>query len=55
MFGSKWEDVTGDWRDMHNEEPCNLYSFTHTIWGDENIEDEKHGACVMYGRDCKCI
>jgi hypothetical protein len=26
IFGPKWEEVTGDWRRLHNEGPSNLYA-----------------------------
>jgi hypothetical protein len=26
LFGPKWDEVTGDWRKLHNEELHNLYS-----------------------------
>jgi hypothetical protein len=26
VFGPKRDEVTGDWRKLHNEELCNLYS-----------------------------
>jgi hypothetical protein len=25
-FGPKWDEVTGEWRKLHNEEFCDLYS-----------------------------
>jgi hypothetical protein len=28
IFGRNWDDVTGDWRKLHNEELHNLYSCT---------------------------
>ena len=26
IFGSKWDDVTGEWRKLHNEELNDVYS-----------------------------
>jgi hypothetical protein len=26
IFGPKWDEVTGEWRKLHNEELCDLYS-----------------------------
>jgi hypothetical protein len=31
IFGSKRDEVTGDWRKLHNEELHNLYSLPNTI------------------------
>jgi hypothetical protein len=31
MFGQKRDEVTGDWRTLHNEEPHNLYSSLNII------------------------
>jgi hypothetical protein len=31
IFGPKRDDVTGDWRKLHNEELHNLYSSTNII------------------------
>jgi hypothetical protein len=32
MFGPKVEEVTGDWRRLHNGELHNLYTSQNTIW-----------------------
>jgi hypothetical protein len=31
VFGLKRDEVTGDWRKLHNDEPYNLYSSPNTI------------------------
>jgi hypothetical protein len=31
MFGPKVDEVTGEWRKLHNEELCDLYSFPSII------------------------
>jgi hypothetical protein len=31
IFGPKREEMTGDWRQLHNEELCNLYSSPNII------------------------
>jgi hypothetical protein len=31
IFGLKRDDVTGEWRKLHNEELCDLYSSTSII------------------------
>jgi hypothetical protein len=32
IFGSKRDDVTGDWRKLHNEELNDLYSSLNIVW-----------------------
>jgi hypothetical protein len=31
IFGPRRDEVTGDWRKLHNEEPHNLYSLPNII------------------------
>jgi hypothetical protein len=31
IFGPKRDEVMGEWRKLHNEELCNLYSSSHII------------------------
>jgi hypothetical protein len=50
VFGSKRDEVTGDWRKMHNEELHNLYSSSSIIgYSDQVKEDEIGGACSTNG------
>jgi hypothetical protein len=32
IFGQKRDEVTGEWRKLHNEEVNDLYSSPNTIW-----------------------
>ena len=32
VFGSKRDEVTGEWRKLHNEELRDLYSLLHNVW-----------------------
>jgi hypothetical protein len=32
VFGSKRDEVTGEWRKLHNEELNDLYSLPNTVW-----------------------
>jgi len=47
-----WEDVTGDRRKLHNEEPHDLYSPPNLV--DESMEDEVGRACGKYEGEEKC-
>jgi hypothetical protein len=31
IFGPKWDEVTGDWRKIHNEELNELYSSANIV------------------------
>jgi len=31
IFGSKWDEVTGEWRKLHNEELNGLYSSSYIV------------------------
>jgi hypothetical protein len=45
IFGPKRDEVTGEWRKMHNEELRDLYSSQNN----EVEEDEMGGACSTNG------
>ena len=32
VFGPKRDEVTGEWRKLHNEELNNLYSLSNIVW-----------------------
>jgi hypothetical protein len=32
VFGSKGDEVTGEWTKLHNEEMNDLYSFPNIVW-----------------------
>ena len=44
IFGPKRDEVTGEWRKLHNEEPNDLYCS-----GDKIEKNEMGGACSTYG------
>jgi hypothetical protein len=47
-----WEDVTGDWRKLRNEELHDLYSPPNLV--DERMEDVVGRACGMCEGEEKC-
>jgi len=49
VFGPKRDEVTGEWRKLHNEELSNLYSSTNIIRVIE--KNEMDGACSAYGEE----
>jgi hypothetical protein len=38
IFGSKWKEITKEWRKLHNEELNDLYS-SHNIFRVKNREE----------------
>jgi hypothetical protein len=50
IFGTKWDEVTGNCRRLHNEELCALYSSQDII---RVIKKKKEmgGTCSTYGRE----
>ena len=55
IFEPKRDEVTGEWRKLHNEELNDLYSYTQIYSGDQIQKNEIGGPCSMYGREEKCI
>jgi hypothetical protein len=53
LFGPKRDEVTGDWRKLHNEELHNLYS-SHKQ-NDQVKEDEMSRECSTNGSEEECI
>jgi hypothetical protein len=46
IFGPRMDEVTGEWRKLHNEE---LLTQHHS--GDKIQKNEMGGACSMYGEE----
>jgi hypothetical protein len=49
IFGLKWDEVTGEWRKLHNEELNDLYSSPNIVRVVKSRKDEMGGACSTYG------
>jgi hypothetical protein len=49
IFWPKRDEVTGEWRRLHNEELNDLYSSPNIIRGDQIEKTEVGGACSTYG------
>ena len=52
VFGPKRDEVTGEWRKLHNKELSDLYSFSNIVRVVE--KNEMGGECGAYGRGEKC-
>jgi hypothetical protein len=53
IFGPKMDEVTGEWRKLHNEELNDLYSSLHII---QVIKLRRIGGeCSTYGGEERCI
>ena len=49
IFGPRREEVTGEWRRLHNEELNDLYSSPNIVGGDKIEKNEMGWACGAYG------
>jgi hypothetical protein len=54
MFGSKRDEVTREWRKLHNEELNDLARLTQYSSGDQIEKNEMGGTCSMYGEE-RCL
>jgi hypothetical protein len=50
IFWPKRDEVTGEWRRLHNEELNDLYSSQNIYSGDQIKKNEVGGACSTWGR-----
>jgi hypothetical protein len=58
LFGPKRDEVTGEWRKLHNEEPHNLYSspdIVRQVKSSQVKANEVGGACGTHGRGEKSV
>ena len=49
VFGHKRNEVTGEWRKLHNEELSDLYSLPNIVRVVKIEKNEMGGACGAYG------
>jgi hypothetical protein len=54
LFWPKRDEVTGEWRKLHNE-VRNDVSLTQYCWGDKIERNEMDGARSTYGGEERCI
>jgi hypothetical protein len=56
IFRPKRDEVTGEWRKLHNEELHGLYSFTQYCADDKIEKNEMGGACsAVGGKGGRCL
>jgi hypothetical protein len=48
IFGPKRDELTGEWRKLHNEKLNDLL-LTHYCAGDKIDKNDMGGACIVYG------
>jgi hypothetical protein len=53
IFGPKRDEVTGDWRKLHNEELHNLYSSPDIIWQVKSRRMRQAGHVARIGEERK--
>ena len=49
IFGSKWDEVTGEWRKLHKEEPNDLYCSSNIVRVIKSRRMIWGGSCSAYG------
>ena len=54
VFGPKRDEVTGEWRKLHNEELRDLYSLPNIVQVVKTKKNEMGGACGTYGGGERC-
>jgi len=50
IFGPKRDEVTGEWRKLHNEKLNDFYSYP-ILFGDQIRKNEMGGACSAHGKE----
>ena len=49
IFGPKRDEITGEWRKLHNEELNDLYCSSNIVRVIKSRKNKMGGACSMYG------
>ena len=49
IFGPRWDEVTGEWRRLHNEKLNHFVLLTRYCAGDKIEKNEMGWACGAYG------
>jgi len=55
ICGPKYDEETGEWRRLHNEELCDLYCLTNIIRITNIRKNEMGGACGKQWEKKRCI
>jgi hypothetical protein len=55
IFGPKRDEVTGEWRRLHNEELHDLYSSYTIVMGEKIEKNEMGRTCSMGGGGEVCV
>jgi len=55
IFGSRWDEVTGEWRRLHNEELNDLYSSSNIVWVIKSRRIRWAGHVARMGEERGCI
>jgi len=54
VFGSKRDEVTGEWRKLRNKELTDLYSLPNIVWVVKSRRMRWGGGCGAYGGGERC-
>jgi hypothetical protein len=55
IFGPQTNEVTGEWRRLHNEELYDMYSSQNIVRVIKSKKSDVGGACSTYGGEARCM
>jgi hypothetical protein len=55
LFGPRRDEVTREWRKLHNDELSDLYTLPQYCAGGKIEKNEMGGACGAYGGGERCV